>query len=152
MPMHMNDPLPELDGATEWLNSEPLSQGDCAGAPVLFHWWAISCPLCKQLMPKLIEWREQYGGQGLKLVGVHMPRSPADTDVEKVRATAEELSLTHPQAVDNLHKVTLAFGNEHRFVPAFYLFDADGRLRAYRAGEKAPAPIEEAIERVLKAD
>jgi len=33
-----------------------------------------------------------------------------------------------------------------------FLFDADGQLRAYRAGEKAAAPIEEAIERVLKAD
>ena len=152
MPMHMNDPLPELDGATEWLNSEPLARDDCAGQPVLFHWWSISCHMCKGLMPGIIEWRERYDGQGLKLIGVHMPRSPAETDVEKVRAAAEELSLTHPQAIDNLHKLTQAFGNEHRFVPAFYLFDAEGHLRAYRAGEKAPAPIEEAIERVLGAD
>lgn len=152
MPMHMNDPLPDLDGATQWLNSEPLSRDHCTGQPVLFHWWAISCPICKQLMPRVAQWRERYEGRGLKFVGVHMPRGPEDTDVAKVRAAVQELSLDHPQAVDNLHKLTEAFGNEHRFVPAFYLFDAEGHLRAYRAGEKAPPPIEEAIERVLKAD
>jgi hypothetical protein len=79
-----------------------------------------------------------------------MPRSPEDTDVAKVRSAIEELTSQHPQAIDNLHKLTVGFSNEHRFVPAFYLFDAHGKLRAYRAGEKAPAPIEEAIEQAVK--
>ena len=42
MPMHMNAPLPDLEGATEWVNAEPLAADDCAGQPVLSHWWAIS--------------------------------------------------------------------------------------------------------------
>ena len=150
--MHMNDPMPPLDGATEWINSEPLTQEQLAGQPVLFHWWAISCPICKQLMPTVNQWRERYESRGLSLVGVHMPRGPEDTDVSAARTAAEQLGLTHPQAIDNLHKLTEAFGNEHRWVPAFYLFDAEARLRAYRAGEKAPPYVEEAIERVLKQD
>ncbi len=40
---------------------------------------------------------------------------------------------------------------ENKYVPAFYLFDRQGKLRHFQAGERAAKMVEPVIERVLAA-
>ena len=35
--------MPALDGATGWLNSEPLGPADLRGHPVLVNFWTLTC-------------------------------------------------------------------------------------------------------------
>ena len=35
--------IPSLDGATEWLNSEPLGPADLRGHVVLVNFWTLTC-------------------------------------------------------------------------------------------------------------
>jgi thiol-disulfide isomerase/thioredoxin len=144
MPMRLRTEMPELKGITEWVNGE-VSKDDLKGKPVLIHFWAISCHMCKASFPAIKTMREEY--PELEIVGIHMPRSESDTNIEAVKEAIEKYALEHPQGIDNEHNVVDAFENE--FVPAFYLFDSNGLLRHRSAGEKALSMLKKPLERVL---
>ena len=78
-----------------------------------------------------------------------MPRYEADTDVEGVRALISELNMTEPCAIDNEHKIKDAFQNEQGYVPAYYLFDAQGKLRSFAAGERGLDLLKATLDRVM---
>ena len=59
--------------------------------------------------------------------------------------------ITEPVAVDNEHKLKDAFQNDQGYVPAYYLFDAEGKLKSFAAGERGLDMLKSAIERVLPA-
>jgi len=144
--------MPLLEGATEWLagSADEVSR-DTNGHPVLIHFWSLSCGMCKDNLPRVAEWREKYRDAGLRLVAIHMPRYPADTNVEAVRETAEQQGITEPRAIDNEHKLRDAFQNEHGYVPAYYLFDDQHKLKSFAAGEYGTKVMEPALERMLGA-
>jgi thiol-disulfide isomerase/thioredoxin len=151
MPIRIGTPLPSLEGATEWLSgSAEESIKDAEGRPILIHFWSVSCGMCKDNLPRVTEWREQYRDR-LRLVAVHMPRYPEDTSVDGVRETAAKYDITDPLAVDNEHTLRDAFQNEHGYVPAYYLFDAEHKLKSFAAGEYGVKVIEPALERMLGA-
>ena len=151
MPMRTGTPLPSLDGATEWLNGEACPE-DLVGRPVLVHFWAVSCHICHDSMPTVNRWREEYGPKGLRFVAVHMPRQEIDTDVLRVRQQIVEFGITQPCAIDNDHRLTEAFENQNRFVPAYYLFDREGKMRSRAAGDAGTAMLEAAIKRQFEAE
>ena len=66
-----------------------------------------------------------------------------------MRATIASYNITEPCAVDNQHKLRDAFQNEHGYVPAYYLFDAQGKLRSFAAGEYGIKMLASALDRVL---
>lgn len=147
MPLRMDTPLPSLEGGTDWFNSEPISIEDLNGKPVLIHFWSISCHNCKESLPDINNWVDEFAPSGLKIISVHMPRSEADTNVEKVKEAVEEYKMKQPCVVDNWHEITDRF--ENKFVPAYYLFDSEHKLRHFQAGEKALKMVKPVIERVL---
>lgn len=151
MPMRIGTEMPSFAGATEWINGS-ASEAAAAQAPLtLVHFWALSCGICKENLPRLTEWREQYKDQGLRVVAVHMPRYPTDVDVAAVRAAVAQYNITEACAVDDEHKLRDAFQNEHGYVPAYYLFDAHGKLRGFAAGERGLDLISTTLNRLLAA-
>lgn len=144
MALRLRTEMPEINGVTEWVNGEATKE-DLLGNPVLIHFWSISCGMCKKSLPDVNKLRDEY--PQLKLVGIHMPRSEKDTDVDAVKENIVKYELKHPQGIDNAHRVVDAFENE--FVPSFYLFDAKGLLRHRSAGEKALNMLKRPLERVL---
>ncbi len=147
MPLRLGSPMPELSGATEWLNGEP-AQDDLRGSPVLVHFWAVSCHICHDNMPALRKWRDEYGPRGLKLVGIHMPRQEEDMDVAKVREEVKAMDVTEPCAIDNTHAMADAFQN--KFMPAYFLFDREGNLKSRTAGDAGLAMLESALARLFE--
>ena len=152
MPMRIGTEMPPLEGATEWFNATgAAAEAEAKGHPTLVHFWSVSCGTCKENLPRVAEWREGRAEEGLRVVAVHMPRYEADADVEAVRDAVATYQITEPCAVDNGHRLRDAFQNEQGYVPAYYLFDAEGRLRGFAAGEFGPKVIGPALERVLGA-
>jgi thiol-disulfide isomerase/thioredoxin len=152
MPMRIGTEMPSLEGATEWLNATGAhAEAEVKGHPTLVHFWAVSCGVCKDNLPKVARWRDERGGQGLRVVAVHMPRYEADTDAEAVRDAVAEYNISEPCAVDNEHKLRDAFQNEQGHVPAYYLFDAEGKLRCFAAGERGFAMVAASLDRLLPA-
>jgi thiol-disulfide isomerase/thioredoxin len=151
MPMRTGTPLPSFEGATEWINGEP-DAAELHGNPVLVHFWAVSCHICHENMPTVNRWRDEYGPKGLKFVAIHMPRQEIDTDVERVKLQIGDFGITQPCAIDNEHTLTEAFENQNLFVPAYYLFDREGKMRSRAAGDAGTAMLEAAIKRQFEGD
>jgi thiol-disulfide isomerase/thioredoxin len=150
MPMRIGDAMPPLDGATEWFNGTPEDTlKNIAAHPVLVHFWAVSCGICKEKMPELNELKAKYGALGLRTVAIHMPRYEADTNIETVKAAIDANHITEPTAVDSLHKLKDAFLNEQGWVPVYYLFDADGKLKTRAAGEFGIGILVTALEKMF---
>lgn len=144
--------MPSMEGATTWLNGswEDL-QETIKGKPTLVHFWAVSCGICKQKMPQLQEMSAKYGEHGLQTVAVHMPRYEADTDLDTVNEAMFENNITAPVAVDSLHKLKNAFQNEQGWVPVYYLFDAEGKLKTRAAGEFGVSVLQTALDKMFPA-
>ncbi|MEA2176015.1 MAG: hypothetical protein QOD00_3607 [Blastocatellia bacterium] len=150
MPMRIGTEMPALDGATEWFGAtQAHAEAEIQGHPTLVHFWSVSCHVCKENLPRIAEWREARRASGLRVIAVHMPRYEADTDTEAVRDAIAKYDITEPCAVDNQHKLRDAFGNEQGYVPAYYLFDAEGKLKSFAAGERGFSMVAAAIERLL---
>ncbi|NLB96987.1 MAG: redoxin domain-containing protein [Armatimonadetes bacterium] len=147
--MRIGSALPPLDGATEWVNSGPVGSADLAGRPLLVHFWALSCHSCHEMMPTVVAWHQRHASRGLQVISVHQARCEADTDVAAIKQAIEKCGITHPVAIDNDFRIVDAW--ENKFVPSFYLFNADGKLVHYQAGDRGQKMIEQAIERVLGA-
>lgn len=144
--MRLRSPMPELTGATVWLNGEVTREDLVGEKPTLFHFWSISCHLCKEAMPNVNEFRDKYKDQ-LNVVAVHMPRSEKDLDIEEIKKVAKEHDINQPIFVDNAHKLTDAF--ENKYVPAYYVFDSEGQLRHFQAGGDGMKMLTKRVNRVL---
>jgi thiol-disulfide isomerase/thioredoxin len=152
MPLEIGSEMPSLEGATEWFNATGArAEAEAEGQPTLVHFWSVSCGICKENMPRLAAWRDERAADGLRVIAVHMPRYEADMDTEKVREAVALYNITEPCAVDNEHKLREAFQNDQGHAPAYYLFDGEGKLRSFEAGERGLEMIAAALERVLAA-
>lgn len=144
--MKLRDQMPELSGATTWLNGQ-VEKADLVGEkPTLIHFWSISCHLCKEAMPDVNNFRDQYKDE-LNVIAVHMPRSEDDVDLDTIKEVAAEHDITQPIFVDSDLKLTDAYDNQ--YVPAYYVFDKDGQLRHFQAGGSGMKMLEKRVNRVL---
>lgn len=145
--MKLRDQMPELTGAKAWLNGEVSKSQLIGEKPTLIHFWSISCGLCKEAMPQVNEFRDDYK-EKLNVIAVHMPRSEQDLDLDEIKRVAEEHNIVQPIFVDSDHKLTDAF--ENQYVPAYYVFDAEGKLRHFQAGGSGMKMLTKRVNRVLE--
>lgn len=144
--MKLREPMPELNGAVDWLNGQVTKEELVGDKPTLIHFWSISCHLCKEAMPQVNEFRDKYQDK-LNVVAVHMPRSEDDLDINEIKKVAADHDITQPIFVDSEMKLTDAF--ENQYVPAYYVFDKDGKLRHFQAGGGGMKMLEKRVNRVL---
>jgi thiol-disulfide isomerase/thioredoxin len=139
--------LAPFDGATGWLNSEPLTPAGLRGRVVLVDFWTYTCVNWLRTLPYLRAWAARYGEQDLAIVGVHTPEFGFEHQRENVERQATDFGVTYPIALDNGYRVWTAFANH--FWPAVYLADAEGRIRYHHFGEGEYAMTEMAIQQLL---
>ncbi|WP_395456434.1 cytochrome c biogenesis protein DipZ [Azospirillum melinis] len=139
--------LPALDGATDWLNSKPLTTEELRGKVVLIDFWTYSCINCIRTLPYLRAWAEKYRDQGLVVVGVHAPEFAFEKRIGNVQKALRDFGITYPVAIDNDFRIWRAFGNS--YWPAFYIADATGRIRHHQFGEGGYEQTERVIQDLL---
>jgi thiol-disulfide isomerase/thioredoxin len=140
--------IPSLSGATEWLNSPPLTPASLRGKVVLVDFWTYTCVNWLRTLPYVRAWAEKYREQGVLGIGVHTPEFPFEKDIDNVRWAAKEMDVTYPIAVDSEYAIWRAFDNH--YWPAVYLADANGRIRFRHSGEGAYEQTERAIQELLR--
>ena len=140
--------MPPLAGATQWLNSPPLTGEMLRGKVVLVDFWTYSCINCLRTLPYLKAWNEKYHDQGLVIIGVHSPEFAFEKDRHNVEQAIRDLGITYPVAMDNQFAIWNAYKNQ--YWPAHYLIDAQGQIRDQHFGEGAYQETEQMIQALLK--
>jgi hypothetical protein len=139
--------LPSLEGATEWINSPPLTPSDLRGKVALFDFCTYTCINWIRTLAYIRAWAERYRDHGLVMVGVHTPEFSFEKDLENVREALRQRGVTNPVAVDSDHAIWEAFANQ--YWPALYFVDAEGRIRHHRFGEGDYERSEVVIQQLL---
>jgi thiol-disulfide isomerase/thioredoxin len=107
----IEDGLPPLGSATEWLNSQPLTATDLRGNVVLVDFWTYTCINWLRSLPYVRAWAEKYRDQGLVVIGVHMPEFTIERNVDNVRRAAKVMRVDFPIAIDNDYAIWRAFSS-----------------------------------------
>jgi thiol-disulfide isomerase/thioredoxin len=141
-------PMPDLGGATDWLNSAPLTRMSLRGKVVLVNFWTYTCINSIRPLPYLRNWAGKYHDAGFVTIGVHTPEFSFEHEPVNVQNAARNLNVTFPIAIDTDQRVWQSFNNQ--YWPAQYLVDAKGRIRYHHFGEGDYGEIERAIQELLK--
>ena len=139
--------FPSLGGATEWLNSPPLTAAGLRGKVVVLDVWTYTCINWLRTLPYVRAWAEKYKNQGLVVIGVHSPEFEFEKNIENVRRQAKGMRVDYPIAIDNDFALWSALKNQ--YWPALYVVDAQGRIRHHQFGEGGYDQSERIIQQLL---
>lgn len=139
--------LPGFEGATGWLNSEPLGPAELRGHVVLVNFWTWTCINWLRQEPYVRAWSQVYRGDGLVVIGVHTPEFSFEHEIDGVRQATKERGIDYPVAVDNEYVIWRAFDNH--YWPALYFVDPEGVIRDEQFGEGRYEQSERVIQRLL---
>jgi thiol-disulfide isomerase/thioredoxin len=139
--------MPSFDGATGWLNSEPLRLDDLRGRLVVVDFWTLTCINWLRTEPYVRAWSRGYRDDGLVVVGVHTPEFSFEHEIDRVRLAVEEMDIDYPVALDNHYAVWNAFDNH--YWPALYFVDREGVIRDQHFGEGRYEQSERVIQKLL---
>ena len=139
--------VPELGGATGWLNSEPLGPAELRGHVVLVNFWTLTCINWLRQEPHVRAWSQAYRNDGLVVIGVHTPEFSFEHELDRVRQATKERGIDYPVALDNDYEIWRAFDNH--YWPALYFVDGDGVIRDQHFGEGRYGESERVIQRLL---
>jgi cytochrome c biogenesis protein CcdA/thiol-disulfide isomerase/thioredoxin len=142
-------PAPEIVPGGEWFNTEPLSLSGLQAERrvALIDFWTYTCINCIRTFPELRSWHEEYGDDGLTILGVHTPEFPFEREAANVERAIDDFDIDYPVVQDNAYATWNAFAN--RYWPAKYLIDAEGNVRYAHFGEGAYGTTERAIRSLL---
>ena len=134
---------PAPDFTLESLDGKNMRLSDLRGKAVLLNFWATWCGPCKIEMPWFVDFQNQYGAQGLQIVGVAMD----DSSKEDIAKFAKEMGVNYPVLLGKE-----AVGDEYGGVPALpesFLIGRDGKIVDKIIGLRGKAEIEDSIKKAL---
>ncbi|MET4569879.1 cytochrome c biogenesis protein DipZ [Rhodanobacter soli] len=146
-PLPVEGTFPSLAGATQWLNSPPLTTESLRGKVVLVDFWTYSCINCIRALPYVRGWADKYKDHGLVVIGVHAPEFAFEKDPANVAKAIKDLGVDYPVALDNDYAIWKGFNNE--YWPAHYFIDAQGQIRHHHFGEGEYRESEDVIRQLL---
>ncbi len=139
--------FPSFNGATGWLNSQPLTPTGLRGKVVLVDFWTYTCVNWRRTLPYVRAWSAKYKDHGLVVIGVHTPEFSFEHNVDNVRWALKDMKIDYPIAIDSDYAIWNAFGNE--YWPALYFIDARGHCRHHQFGEGEYQQSEAVIQQLL---
>lgn len=123
---------PDFDN-TSWINSEPIKLASLRGKPVLLEFWTFECINCRNVLPYLRSWYDEFADKGLAFVSMHTPEFDAEKKLENVKQAVKDLQIKYPVAQDNDFET---WNKYHvRGWPTLYLIDKKGHIRYTQLGE-----------------
>jgi peroxiredoxin len=135
----VGEPSPTFEGQS--LDGTDLTLDDFSGGPLLLNVWATWCAPCRHETPFLQGLYEEFGGDGLQVLGISVDGASSGEAIREFRA---EYAVTYPMihdpdgiAMDRFFVVGL---------PATFLIDGEGVMRLIRLG-----PVDETDEELMTA-
>jgi thiol-disulfide isomerase/thioredoxin len=134
---------PAPDFTLESLDGKSVRLSDLRGKAVLLNFWATWCGPCKIETPWLVELQNQYGSQGLQVIGVAMD----DSGKDEIAKFAKDMGVNYPVLLGKE-----AVGDAYGGVPALpesFFIGRDGKIVDKIIGLKGKGEIEDSIKKAL---
>ena len=125
------------------LQGKKVTLADYKGKAVLLNFWATWCGPCKIEMPWFVELQNQYGPQGLVIVGIAMD----DSGKESISSFAREMKVNYP-ILQGKEAVGEAYGGVIGLPTSFFV-DRSGKIVAHVEGLADRSQIEDDIRLAL---
>jgi thiol-disulfide isomerase/thioredoxin len=135
---------PAPDFTLETLDGKNVRLADLRGKAVLLNFWATWCGPCKIETPWLVELQNQYGSQGLQVIGVAMD----DSGKDEIAKFAKDMGVNYPVLLGKE-----AVGDAYGGVPALpesFFIGRDGKIVDKIIGLKGKGEIEDSIKKALE--
>ena len=133
-----------LDFTVKDMHGKDVSLASYKGKVIVLDFWATWCPPCKAEIPGFVELQNQYGSQGLQVVGVSV-----DDPIEKLGPFASEFKMNYPVLVglgrDDLQD---AFGPMWG-IPTTFVINRDGKICKKHSGLVGKDRYEQDIKSLL---
>ncbi len=134
---------PAPDFTLEALNGGTMRLSDLRGKAVLLNFWATWCGPCKIETPWLVELQNQYGPEGLQIVGVEA----GDDGKEDIAKFVKDMGINYPILIGKD-----AVGDAYGGIPALpetFFIGRDGKIVDKSLGLHGRAEIEDSIKEAL---
>jgi thiol-disulfide isomerase/thioredoxin len=142
-PLGIGYGTPAPDFTLETLDGKTVSLSSLRGKAVLVNFWATWCGPCKIETPWLVELQNQYGAQGLQVVGVAMD----DSGKDEIARFAKDMGMNYPVLLGKE-----AVGDAYGGVPALpesFFIGRDGKIVDKIIGLEGRSQIEDAVKKAL---
>jgi len=116
-----------------------------SGHPILINFWATWCAPCRREMPLLQAAHQEYGGAGLRIVGIALDNP------ESVRRFRDELDIGFPLWIDSGAGAQLlpGLGNTRGGLPFSLWLSPSGTAISYKLGAYNEAEFRAALASVI---
>ncbi len=130
--------IADLDG-----RMRSISEWD--GKVVLINFWATWCLPCLTEIPELLELQNNYGEQGLQVIGIALQKP------EEVSSFVAEHNMTYPVMAGEAEVIVIAesYGNRIGALPYTAIINRDGTVAFTRAGPISREEVQDLIEDLL---
>ena len=142
-PIGMGYGTPAPDFTLESLDGQKVSLSEFKGKAVLVNFWATWCGPCKIETPWLVELQNEYGSQGLQIVGVAMD----DSGKDEIARFAKDMGMNYPVLLGK-EAVGEAYGGVPALPESFFV-GRDGKIVDKIMGIEGKSDIEAAIKKAL---
>jgi thiol-disulfide isomerase/thioredoxin len=141
---NLNFTLKDMDG-------RDLRLADYKGKVILLDFWATWCGPCKYEIPGFVELQEQYGKQGLQVIGVSV-----DDTADKLPPFVKQFKMNYPVLVGlGRDDVQEAYGPIWG-IPVNVLISRDGKICARHTGlppaESGNVSLQQAVKDAFEAE
>jgi len=131
------------DFTLESLDGKNMRLSDLRGKAVLLNFWATWCGPCKIETPWLVELQNQYGHDGLQVVGVEM----GDDGKDEIAKFVKDMGVNYPILIGK-EAVGDAYGGVLGLPETFFI-GRDGKIVDKLAGLHGKGEIEDSIKKAL---
>lgn len=135
---------PAPDFVLQDINGNTVKLSDFRGKAVALNFWATWCPPCKTEMPWLVDLQNQYGPEGLTVVGVALDEAGKD----EIAKFARDMKLNYPVVIGD-DKTADEFGTVQMLPTTFYI-DRQGKIVSRVIGLTGKREMEDSMKEALK--
>jgi len=120
------------------------SLSDWKGKLILLNFWATWCPPCRYEIPEFIEYQNEYGKDGLQIIGIGIGEE------KPIKNFARTFEMNYPVLITDDSQLMVEWGNTSQILQYSVLINRDGRIQYIHRGQLSKLSFKYEIEPFIR--